>query len=52
MVLSDAREDLPEPESSTPSHLPIGMASLIFEAFENLVPQDVERDFSLDGDPF
>ena len=52
MVLSDAREDLREPESNTPSHLAIDTASLIFKSLDDLVPQDVERDFFLDGDPF
>jgi hypothetical protein len=54
MVLSDVpSEDLPEPESpSTLSHFPIGMSSLILKALDDLVPQDVERDFFLDGDPF
>ena len=53
MVLSDAQsEDLPEDESSTPSHLAIRTVSLILEAFDDLVPQNVERDFFLDGDPF
>jgi hypothetical protein len=54
MVLSDAQARIfPSPKSpSTPSHLTIGTASLILEAFDDLVPQNVERDFFFDGDPF
>jgi hypothetical protein len=50
MVLADAQARIFQPESSTPSgRTP---ASLILDAFDDLVPQNVERNFFLDGDPF
>jgi hypothetical protein len=51
MVLSDAQARI-FPSPSRARRLAIRTASLILEAFDDLVPQNVERDFFLDGDPF
>jgi hypothetical protein len=51
MVLSDVQARI-FPSPSRARRLAIRTASLILEAFDDLVPQNVERDFFLDGDPF